>query len=73
MKYKVIKEIKSDLYLGTYKAYGIAVINKGQTVRKISDISRSFRATYKLCSLCNRLKLDVEQIDEVIEDFLADL
>lgn len=70
-KYKLIKEDLSHPDIGNYTTYGIAVYDNKSLIRKISDVSTDKRGVRKLCRLCNRLRLDLEQLADVIEDFLC--
>lgn len=70
IKYKLIKERFSDTELGTYTTYGIAVYNGNSPIRKVSDVSTDKHRVRKLCRMCNKLKLDLEHLTDVIEDFL---
>ncbi len=71
MKYSVTKE-KAENETGAYVAYGIEVREKGIVLRRISDVFLTHRDARILCSKCNRLKLDVEHIDDVVQDYLAE-
>ena len=71
MKYKLIKEHLFHPELGSYTTYGIAVYDGKHLVRKISDVSTDKHRVRKLCRLCNRLRLDLEQLTDVIEDFIC--
>lgn len=71
MKYCVtIEKVESET--GTYIAYGIEVREKGVVLRRISDVFSTHQEGRVLCRKCNRLKLDVEHIDDVVQDFLAE-
>ena len=71
MKYCATKEkIKNEA--GTYLAYGIEIREKGVVLRRITDIFTTYQDARKLCRKCNRLKLDAEQIDDVVQDYLAE-
>ena len=71
MKYCVTKE-KIENETGTYLAYGIEIREKGIVLRRISDIFRTHKEASMLCRRCNRLRLDAEQIDDVVQDYLAE-
>ena len=70
-KYKLIKEHITHLDLGTYTTYGIAVFDGKVLIRKISDVSTKKHRVRKLCRLCNRLKLDLEHISDVVLDLIV--
>lgn len=70
MKYRAFKEKIIGEKNVSYYAYGIEMTEGKTKVRK-SDITCSYPKIKKLCSLCNRLKLDACHIDDVIEDFLC--
>lgn len=71
MKYCATKE-KVENEIGTYLAYGIEIREKGIVLRRISDVFKTHREAKLLCRKCNRLKLDVEHIDDVVQDYLAE-
>ena len=59
---------------GEYIAYGIKITDEqNNLLRIVEDISVDKKKIQKLVKLCNRLKVDIEQIDDIIEDFLVDL
>ena len=53
--------------------YGMAVMdNTSKTIlRTVSDLSCDRQPVSDLVALCNRLGLDPEQLDDVVEDFLS--
>lgn len=71
MKYCVTRE-KVESETGTYIAYGIEVREKGTVLHRISDVFSSQQEARKLCWKCNRLKLNIEHIDDVVQDYLAE-
>ena len=56
---------------GQYTSYGINVSQNGRIIKTIKDISLRKKPLAELVKLCNRLKLSVIHIDDVIDDFLA--
>ena len=70
-KYKLIKESLSHPDIGIYTTYGIAVYEGKTLIRKISDVSTDKPRVRRLCRLCNRLKLDLEHLTDVIEDLVC--
>lgn len=73
MKYKPIKEKLQNDEIGIYITCGIKVVENKQTLRIVSDVAVSYREVRKLCRRCNRLGLDIGQLDDVIEDVVAGL
>ncbi|MBR5542860.1 MAG: hypothetical protein IKU65_02040 [Oscillospiraceae bacterium] len=69
MKYIIFKETVFNEEMGEYMSYGISVREKGNEVRRFSDVCRSRKRVCRLCRLCNRLKVSAEQFDYIIEDF----
>lgn len=63
--------LKSD-ELGTYVTHGISVRTVEEEVTFISDLSTDFEAVQRLADLCTEQELDPTQLDDVIEDFLAE-
>lgn len=70
MEYVVEKEVLSDMEIGIYTTYGIAICDNGRRILEIHDVCRSGKEIKKFCSLCNRLKLDPIHIYDAIEDNL---
>lgn len=70
MKYYVINENREIEEVGTYTTYGIELREGGRSLRRISDVSRSYADIRRLCGKCNRLKLDPEHLDDVVQDFI---
>lgn len=71
MRYKIFKEEFIDEHGLQYFAYGIEFVKGEKTVNRISDITCSYQKIKKLCSLCNRLKLDELHLSDIVEDFLC--
>lgn len=71
IKYNPFREKLFNNYIGSYKSYGIIITDKNAILRKVSDVSTSFWCVYRLCRLCNKLKLDSIHIDDVLEDMLG--
>ena len=73
MKYFVTKDEYESEEGERYVGYGISVIDNDKVVKSVSNISCSVKLVKKLCDICNKLKLDNEQLNDVVEDFLADI
>jgi len=73
VKYFVIKDEVAEEGVLMHIGYGIAVKDRNVVIKSVPDICSSHKAVKKLCNMCNRLKLDSEQLDDVIQDFLADI
>lgn len=72
--YQCIESIFHERDRGEYVTYGIKITDKqNNALRVVEDISIDKKKIQKLVNLCNRLKVDIEQIDDIIEDFLVDL
>ena len=73
MQYRIFKEMITDENGEIRLAYGIKLIQAGETKCRISDVTCSYPEIRKLCSLCNRHKLSPMHLEDIIEDFLCDL
>ena len=70
-RFKLIKEKLSHPDIGIYTTYGISVYEGKTLIRKISDVCTDKRRVRKFCRLCNKLKLDLEHLTDVIEDLIS--
>lgn len=74
IEYKVVP---SDSILAAEGArvgsYGIAVYRKGRKLRTVEDITIDRERLEQLVCLCNRCRLSLCHLEDVIEDFLAQL
>ncbi|MEE1220092.1 MAG: DUF6514 family protein [Ruminococcus sp.] len=52
--------------------YGINVLQNGLIVKSINCITHSKTDMQKLCDMCNKLKLEICHLDDIIEDYLTD-
>lgn len=52
-------------------SYGITVYENSNKIREIPDVSTDKKSVEELCSLCNRLKLSYDHIEDVIDDLLV--
>ena len=70
--YRLRKDNFSNPDIGTYSSYGIDAVDEisDAPVRSIMDISIEKEPLENLVSLCNKLQLDLLQLDDAIQDFL---
>ena len=54
-----------------YTAFGIAAVDGGKVVLKFTDVFLNRTEAEKFVKLCNDLKLDVEQLRDVVEDVIG--
>ena len=70
-EYEMIQENLTDSDLGSYVAYGIAVMRGEERVRMVSDVFLDRAKAAEFVELCNRLELDPVHLDDVIADAIA--
>lgn len=70
--YRVVSCVLSDRESGLYRTYGIEACENGKTVALVQDISLDRDAVAKLVRACNRERLEVVHLADVVDDFLAD-
>ena len=52
--------------------YGIDAIEDGRVVKSTAEISESREDMQRLADMCNKLKLELCHLDDVVEDYLTD-
>ena len=67
-----VKESKVRINEKTYLSYGISCTKNGSAVAEVDDISVDREAVEKLAGMCNDLKLDPMQLEDVAEDFVSE-
>lgn len=69
-KYIVIKEKPKFTTETDRITYGIKATYNDRIIKTVSDISSYFELVSRLAGLCNHLKLNPTQLEEVVEDML---
>ena len=71
--YKPVKQILNREYIGTYTAYGVSAIDTAtnKEVAFMSDVFLDEKSANNFTCVCNKNKLDVIQLADVIDDFLC--
>ena len=74
LTYKLRKDNLFHQDIGNYTSYGIDVVDEmsGLSIYFILDISTEKKPLENLISLCNKLRLDIIHLNDVVEDFLYD-
>ena len=62
-KYSVISTNENDR-----KTYGVKIIKE----RLVKDISRHHSVVTNLVDACNRARVEMEQFDDILDNFIAD-
>lgn len=70
--YRVVSSVMTDRESGLYRTYGIEACENGTPIAAIPDISLDRDAVAGLVLACNRGRLDVVHLHDVVEDFLED-
>ena len=52
--------------------YGIDAIEDGRVVKSTAGITKNREDMQRLADMCNRLKLELCHLDDVVEDYLTD-
>ena len=73
LTYKLRKDNLFHQDIGNYSSYGIDAVDKksGIPIRSILDVSLEKEPLEKLIFLCNKLRLNIIHLDDVVEDFLS--
>ena len=71
--YKPVKQILNCEYIGTYTAYGVSAIDTAtnKEVAFMSDVFLDEKSAENFTCVCNKNKLDVIHLADVIDDFLC--
>lgn len=69
--YSILEEKRTDDSGNSYIAYGIEARENGRTLRHVSDITIHEKVAENFVSLCNRLALDPEQLNDAVYDLLC--
>ena len=67
-----VQETLTSDELGTYVTYSVSVRTVEEEVAFVRDVSTDYEEIRQLTELCTDKELDPGQINDVIEDFLAD-
>lgn len=73
-QYVVCYEKIRRAHVGMFFTYGLDVMDeRGERIRRISDISTDREPVVRLARLCNALQPAAVHIDDIVEDILAAL
>ena len=72
-RYLVLSQVLKDEDGDEYTAYGITVMSGENAILSISDISTNCEDIRRLAEACTGNELDPIHINDIIEDFFAEL
>ena len=71
-KYVPVQETLTSDDLGTYITFSLSVRTVEEEIAFVSDISTDYEEIEQLAALCTIKELDPIQLEDVVQDFLAD-
>lgn len=72
MKYVLFREKIDSEDFGNYVSYGILLRDGEVELKRYSDVGRSYLRVHRLCRLCNKLGVDADQFEYILEDFCVE-
>ena len=72
-EYVAVEECIDDEETGGYISFGISAYYRGEQVAHVSDVSTDNEAVCRLVERCNEAALSPMHLEDVVEDFLAEV